>query len=774
MKGSVPLFWKILVAVLTVLCVGLLVAVVVMSVKYVNLKESTKKAEAVGTCKDGELNAGEPPKSNGLFTDLTAKELTRVRDYMLKQPSLELKPAVNASVDNNYIYMIQVNLPDKEDVLRYLEDGEPKPNRKASVVVFHGSSEPPVVKEYIVTGPFNDSQLMTHKKTGDDINFHLRPYDQIQHNAIKAIVEKETSKAYRIFIESYDGYCYNNCSNKSLTFIPQAPFGGKDSTKRTTWLKFVRKVEGDTLHPVNFEILFDFSTADISKWKVDEVYYNGLPFANMDTLVEQYDKGIIQKIEIPAPSGQKPLFSSYEKRGSPQPKKPLRAPTFYEPDGKRFTVSGRHVEYMSWSFDFRLDSISGLQLLDIKFNSKRIVYELSLQEAITFYSGYSPFLSTTKYVFSGWAMGRKNFELVRGVDCPGTAMFFDAVHYVDTAKPRSFKNAVCLFEMDAGVPLRRHYDDDHVGGYQFYGGLGSHVLVLRSISTIFDLDMIVDFVFYQNGAIESKVTTTGYLQAAYSTDKEKLYGFQVHDKIVGTIHEHLFNFKVDLDVDGRINSFEAIDISKIEVEDSSWLSERNQNVMKRDEKRTEMDAAFKFDGNQPSLFNMLSTSRNGFDVKKGYLIQPKKSGKLFSPGWFRTNMAPWSLYEVAITKQKPSEKKSSSIYNQANPIRVKFQEFLEDNDNIKDEDLVAWVSMGIMHVPRAEDIPNIMTPGNSVSFFLQPFNYFDFDPSMSSTNAVVIKPEDKEYSDIKVERYGTPTNAACIPKSFSLNFNGTY
>ena len=83
MKGSVPLFWKILVAVLTVLCVGLLVAVVVMSVKYVNLKESTKKAEAVGTCKDGELNAGEPPKSNGLFTDLTAKELTRVRDYML-------------------------------------------------------------------------------------------------------------------------------------------------------------------------------------------------------------------------------------------------------------------------------------------------------------------------------------------------------------------------------------------------------------------------------------------------------------------------------------------------------------------------------------------------------------------------------------------------------------------------------------------------------------------------------------------------------------------
>lgn len=60
-----------------------------------------------------------------------------------------------------------------------------------------------------------------------------------------------------------------------------------------------------------------------------------------------------------------------------------------EPDGKRYTVSGHHVEYMNWSFDFRLRSSTGVQLFDISFDGQRIVYELSLQEAAAFYSGWT-------------------------------------------------------------------------------------------------------------------------------------------------------------------------------------------------------------------------------------------------------------------------------------------------------------------------------------------------------------------------------------------------
>ena len=80
----------------------------------------------------------------------------------------------------------------------------------------------------------------------------------------------------------------------------------------------------------------------------------------------------------------------------------------------------------------------------------------------------------------------------------------------------------------------------------------------------------------------------------------------------------------------------------------------------------------------------------------------------------------------------------------------------------------------MMHVPHSEDIPNTATAGNAVSFLIRPFNYFDEDPSMGSTNAILITPTDKSSSGQKVQRYGTPDGPQCMPKKRDLVFNGTY
>ena len=68
------------------------------------------------------------------------------------------------------------------------------------------------------------------------------------------------------------------------------------------------------------------------------------------------------------------------------------------------------------------------------------------------------------------------------VHFPETAKFFDAVHFVDSNNPKAIKNAVCVFELDSSIPLRRHFQTDGKG-YKFYGGLVSHTLVLRTITT---------------------------------------------------------------------------------------------------------------------------------------------------------------------------------------------------------------------------------------------------------------------------------------------------
>lgn len=774
-SAVVPIKWKIAVTILVLLCLGLLIALIVVAVDFVQYKEKYPSDPESDTCADGILNEGESPKTRGIFNDLSRDEIIAARDFMFKQSSLKLKSIENASVKDNYIYMIQLHPPEKDAVLGFLEQGRAKPVRKALVVVIQGDDNFPVVQEYIVSWP-NKTDDMSYKKHGDPIPFNVRPYDQVQHKVIKEIVLEATSKAFTILNESYDGYCYHNCTNKLLKFHLQGPFG-KISDERAAWLQFTRDLDGESLNPVDFQLYIDFVGSDVSKWKVKKVYYNGQHYNTIDDLVYQYNKPSgLTKTFIPAPKT--PLFSSYEHRGIPQSQKARRAPRMFEPDGKRFSVSGRHIKYMDWSFDFRLDSVSGPQLFDIRFKDKRIIYELSLQEAICFYSGYSPYFMAANFVYGGWAMGAKTFELVGGVDCPETSKFFDVEHFVDTNQPQLIKNAVCVFELDSGIPLRRHFEAAGKG-YRFYDGLANHVLVLRTIITVRNYDNIFDFVFYQSGEVEVKSTPTGYLQSDNDTlGLDNLFGQEIQSRLLGNLHDRIFHYKIDLDVHGRLNSFEKIEIGTQDTADKWNPPERRVlKVLRREDLRLEIDTEIKkIDFDKPTFYNLYSNDKNKFGVKRGYLIQPVSAVKQVLPeDDYMTKMAPWSVYPLVVTRYKESERRSSSLYNQNNPTApvVNFVDFFQlENDAIINEDLVAWVSIGCIEIPSSEDVPNVASAANTARFFLRPFNYFDADPSTNSTNAVFIKPgEDKTNV---VQTFVSIAEEVCVPRKYDINLKGSY
>ena len=71
---------------------------------------------------------------------------------------------------------------------------------------------------------------------------------------------------------------------------------------------------------------------------------------------------------------------------------------------------------------------------------------------------------------------------------------------------------------------------------------------------------------------------------------------------------------------------------------------------------------------------------------------------------------------------------------------VDSQRFVSDDEPIVDEDLIAWVTTGLMHVPHSEDITNTATAANFASFYLRPYNFLDEDPSMASCDTVLISP----------------------------------
>jgi hypothetical protein len=115
------------------------------------------------------------------------------------------------------------------------------------------------------------------------------------------------------------------------------------------------------------------------------------------------------------------------------------------------------------------------------------------------------------------------------------------------------------------------------------------------------------------------------------------------------------------------------------------------------------------------------------------------------------------------------EPRSATPYDQAcvfDPV-LRFDSFL-DGDSLLNEDLVLWASLGVYHLPHAEDFPNTATTGNGGSIWLRPFNFYDQDPSLDLVNQVLIKPGENGND---VQTYGQEYDI-CIPAEKEIEFYG--
>ena len=767
---------KILVVLLAVLSLTLLIALIVVATrenKSEPLKNGGGDSQSGRFCPETYLTPSkEATRSAGLYNDLSKVEIIAVRDYILSQSSLNVTPFDEAKINDNYIYLIELQQPPKAAALEFLDNNGDKPERTARVVIYSGGKANPDVREYLVKPAGKPTSHRESTGPGKyPIPFNTRFADTKELAIMEEMIKNVTKHAFRLLNESYDGFTFWGCKDRCLTWGLSAPSTFK-ANQRKQWTWMMRDMIGFYLQPVGFEVLLDTGGNDPTQWRVEKIYYNNKTYDTVEELMTAYDAG--SKMHFPA-AKDKGVFSTYERRGDPQPKKPLRNPRVYEPDGKRYSVSGHHVEYMGWTFDFRSRTSSGIQIFDIKFKGDRIVYELSVQEAEAFYSGWSPKQLFTNYLDAAWNMGSMTFELLRGVDCPDTATFFDVLHFVGRGYPAKYKKAICLFEQDMGVPLRRHYDTDFKGGYNFYGGMPGSALILRTAATTYNYDYVMDYIFYPNGVLEVRCSASGYLQATFYTVDEEPYSNQIHYQLAGSMHDHIFNYKVDIDILGTENSYETYQVG-LQNFTNPWFPNdyHVQKIIHRKLHTTEDDAVYHYNFNTPTLMNFINKNeKNKFGVHRGYRLHIRDMIKQMYPAsWPVVKGAGWSLNQLHVTLRKETEEKSSSLYNQQDMVDpvVDFQKYV-NGENIDNVDMVAWVTMGTMHIPHSEDIPNTATPGSVASFQLKPFNYFDEDPSMSSYDGVVIYPS---KDGAKINTFGTPTKPACTPKEKPLEFYGLY
>ncbi|XP_033750414.1 putative amine oxidase [copper-containing] isoform X1 [Pecten maximus] len=624
-----------------------------------------------------------------VFAAITPEEIDEVLDYLYSDTDLNLTKPDEAAIDSSFIHTLELQPPNKKRVLDYLSGSGGQPERMAKVLIFRGDATPPVLQEYIV-GPLSNisvAKVMNTTARKTTIPYNFRPFSSFEFKAIyKYIIRYIATHAGHVLLESYNATpfdCGSQCLRFAMTPISSAflPNG-----ERKSWFWFAYDIEFYTLHPLDFQYRVNMTSANPKEWTIENVWYAKQMFSSLDDFLTQYTRGNINKTVMNFPSAEENKYSSLEFREPLFPEAVLRPPIQVEPDGSRITAAGNEIHYLAWDLKYRMSPTVGLQLFDVNFDGERILYEISLQEVVVTYSGFSPSARMLNYADSAGLFGTRCRGLLPSVDCPANARFFNTHLYsANEGGHRTYENAMCVFEHTTNTPVRRHRAYGRIGA--FYGGLVSSVLVVRTILSVINYDYIYDFYFYQTGAVEVKISLTGYLGTTFHTPEENPYGVHIKEGINAGIHNHLFHLKVDLDVKGTENKFETLDI-KVENKTDPWVDGgyHIQTYYERNVKETELDAVCNYNFSTPKY--LLVSSHNATSAQglpRSYRLLPRgMSNMLVNSDYGFSNSISWARQQVAVTRHKDDEETSTSIFamwDASDPV-VDFARYIEDDENI--------------------------------------------------------------------------------------------
>lgn len=214
------------------------------------------------------------------------------------------------------------------------------------------------------------------------------------------------------------------------------------------------------------------------------------------------------------------------------------------------------------------------------------------------------------------------------------------------------------------------------------------------------------------------------------------------------MHDHVLNFKVDIDINGTANTLMRVGIEPT-TKSYKWESDRSpRNTMHLTHTPVTTEIGLDWPPNAREMYILLNTnSSNIWGEHRGYQIRPGLG--MGSPihstpqnTTVTTKTAAWSTHDVWVLRQQDTEPRSASAWNWVNPDNplIDFSKFVNDEDIVQ-EDVVLYVNLGSHHIPTTQDIPNTHMHTSSSSFMLVPHNFFDRDPSRKSAQGVKLELE---------------------------------
>ncbi len=398
-------------------------------------------------------------------------------------------------------------------------------------------------------------------------------------------------------------------------------------------------------------------------------------------------------------------------------------------DGPSFAVDGNCVRWQKWSFVIGFNGREGLTLNNVCYqeNGKKrsILYRASLSEMVVPYGDPAPQQARKNAFDAGeYGLGYCANSLELGCDCLGLIKYFDGHLCTSRGEPLTIKNAVCMHEEDFGI-LWKHTDRRLPDKPEVRR---SRRLVISSIATVENYEYGLFWYLYQDGNIQFEMKLTGILSLGALPPGEKSpYGVLIAQQLYAPNHQHFFNMRLDMDIDGGGNSVYQIDVVADELGPKNPFENAFQAKATLLEK--EKQACANLNLETARTWRIVNPNvKNAVGEPVAYRFMPGDNSVPYASknAWWRKR-AGFVDYHVWVTPFNEAEKHAAGDYPNQSSGGDGLPKWIAQNRNIANTDVVLWYTFGHTHLPRPEDYP--VMPTAYIGFMLKPAGFFTMNPA---------------------------------------------
>jgi primary-amine oxidase len=198
--------------------------------------------------------------------------------------------------------------------------------------------------------------------------------------------------------------------------------------------------------------------------------------------------------------------------------------------------------------------------------------------------------------------------------------------------------------------------------------------------------------------------------------------------VYGPIHQHFFNARLDMMVDGPHNSVYEVNT----VADPPGPENPHHNAFHAEATllASEAQAQRLLDPLAGRFWKVVNPSaRNRLGEPVAYKLVPGENVLPFAgPEASVIKRAGFMTRHLWVTRHDPRERYAAGEYPNQHPGGAGLPTYVQDDAPLENTDVVLWYTFGAHHVVRPEDWP--VMPVVTIGFMLKPAGFFDRNPAL--------------------------------------------